>query len=273
MDVFVFRFDAKRLRRVARDYIGFLVASGHCCNELAILLPYIIYEHDIRHSNEFESAFILTRKFTVDRIIVSKIFEYWKLCSKFFKQYEDSSDQFIADLRRTFDPIAAEIKGAKWAAILRNTISFHYDPKHALAAFDRLHDDHPLNLMAGTLKGLTLFEFAEEISSRPIFEAAGNGDIEKGMEVVNTFVVRLVNEITTFHAEATKSIFKFHGMFFERNKMELRDRYCAAPGEVLVPISISSGYLNSIKSKKSTSKRKSKQRDRLPPGRSTRSAA
>lgn len=38
---------AKRLRAIPRDYLGFLVASGHCCNELAILLPYIIYEHDL----------------------------------------------------------------------------------------------------------------------------------------------------------------------------------------------------------------------------------
>lgn len=73
MDAFVFRFDAKRLRAIPRDYLGFLIASGHCCNELAILLPYIIYEHDLRRANEFETAFILTRKFTIDRILISKI--------------------------------------------------------------------------------------------------------------------------------------------------------------------------------------------------------
>ena len=78
MDGFVYRFDAKRLRAVPRDYLGFLVASGHCCNELAILLPYIIYEHDLRRANDFEIAFILTRKFTIDRILISKIFEYWE---------------------------------------------------------------------------------------------------------------------------------------------------------------------------------------------------
>ena len=76
MDAFVFQFDAKRLRTIPRDYIGFLVASGHCCNELAILLPYIIYEHDLTRANDFETAFILTRKFTIDRILISKIFEY-----------------------------------------------------------------------------------------------------------------------------------------------------------------------------------------------------
>ena len=108
MDAFVFQFDAKRLRTIPRDYLGFLVASGHCCNELAILLPYIIFEHDLKRANDFEIAFILTRKFTIDRILVSKIFEYEKLCSKFFKRHRASTDPFISELAKTFDPISAK---------------------------------------------------------------------------------------------------------------------------------------------------------------------
>jgi hypothetical protein len=251
MDAFVFRFDAKRLRKIPRDLVGFLVASGHCCNELTILLPYIIYEPDLKRANDFEIAFILTRKFTVDRIIISKIFEYGKLCSKFFKRHQRSSDTLVSELSKTFDPIASQIGAAKWAAILRNTISFHYDPKYALTALDRLHDDHPLHLMAGRLKGLTLFEFAEEITSRPIFEDAGNGDIRKGMGEVNAFIVQLVNKITTFHARATISMFKTYGMLSEPTKTTLHDRYCAAPGDVRVPFSISSAHLKTLKFKKS----------------------
>ena len=101
---------------------------------MAILLPYIIYEHDLRRANDFEIAFILTRKFTIDRILISKIFEYGKLCSKFFKCHQGSTDPFISELAKTFRPIAVKIKTAKWAAILRNTISFHYDPQHALTS-------------------------------------------------------------------------------------------------------------------------------------------
>lgn len=261
MDAFVFRFDAKRLRAIPRDCLGFLVASGHCCNELAILLPYIIYEHDLTRANDFETAFILTRKFTIDRILISKIFEYGKLCAKFCKQHEGSSEPYLAELIRAFEPIAAEIKAAKWAAILRNTISFHYDPQYALTSMDRLEDDHPLHLMAGRLKGLTLFEFAEEITSRPIFEAAGNGDIGKGMEAVNAFIVELVSTITTFHARATISMFRAHGMVSERIEMKLRNKYCAAPGDVRIPISVSSVYLKSQQSKKSPKRRKSARRD------------
>ena len=53
MDAFVFRFTAKRLRAIPSHYVGFLVASGHCCNELAILLPYIVFEHDLKRANDF----------------------------------------------------------------------------------------------------------------------------------------------------------------------------------------------------------------------------
>jgi hypothetical protein len=260
MDAFVFQFDAKRLRTIPRDYLGFLVASGHCCNELAILLPYIIFEHDLTRANDFEIAFILTRKFTIDRILVSKIFEYEKLCSKFFKRHRGSADPFISELAKTFDPIAAKIKAAKWAAILRNTISFHYDPEHALTSLERFDDSHPLRLMAGRLRGLTLFEFAEEITSRPIFEAAGKGDIGEGIDAASAFIVELVNTITTFHARVTISMFRNHGLVSERIQMKLRNRYCAAPGDVRIPISISAAYVKALQSKNLPKRRRSKRR-------------
>jgi hypothetical protein len=255
MDTYVFQFDAKKLRKIPRDYLGFLVASGHCCNELAILLPYIVFEHDLKRANDFESAFILTRKFTIDRILVSKIFEYEKLCAKFFKRQRGSTDPSISGLAKTFDPIATKIKAARWAAILRNTISFHYDPEHALTSLEQLDDSHPLRLLAGRLKGLTLFEFAEEITSRPIFEVAGSGDIGKGIDAANRFIVELVNAITTFHAGVTISMFKDHGMVSECIQTKLHNRYCAAPGDVRIPISISDAYVKALKSKKSPKRR------------------
>ena len=225
-------------------------------------MPYIIYEHDLRRANDFEIAFILARKFTIDRILVSKIFEYGKLCSKFFKRHDGSADPFLSELAKTFEPIAAKIKDAKWAAILRNAVSFHYDPQYALTSLDRLDEDHPLSLMAGQFKGLTLFDFAEEITSRPIFEGAGNGDIGRGMDVAHAFIVELVNAITTFHAQATLSLFGDHKVTWERTQMKLRNRYCAAPGDVRIPISITSAYVKALESKKLPKRRKSRQRVR-----------
>jgi hypothetical protein len=262
MDAFVFQFDAKKLRAVPREYLGFLVASAHCCNEIAILLPYIIYEHDLKRANEVEVAFILTRKFTVDRILISKIFEYGKLWSKFLKGHQRSADPFIAELAETFDPIAAKIKAAKWVAVLRNTISFHYDSQQALTSLDRLDENHSLRIVSGWLKGLTLFEFAEEITSRPIFELAGKGDIAGGIDAANAFILELVNTITAFQAHATISMFRKHGMVSERIQMKLRDRYCAAPGDVRIPISISEAYVKALRSGKLPKRRKSKRRVR-----------
>jgi hypothetical protein len=249
MDSYIFRFDAKKLRAIPRRYLGFLVASGHCCNELSILLPYIIFEHDLTNANEFEAAFILTRKFTIDRVIVSKIVEHGELCSKFFKANTEPSDAQLLELKEAYEPIAQKIKSAKWARIMRNKISFHYDQEQALNALDLLDDNHPLRLMAGTIKGLTLLEFAEEITSRPIFESAGGGDIGSGIDAAHVFIRDIVGEITRFQSQATITMFKSFGMVSERIKTELRDRYCAAPGEVRIPISISSAYLESRRPK------------------------
>ena len=251
MDAFIFRFDAKKLRAIDRRYLGFLIASGHCCNELAILLPYIMFEHNLKRANEFEAAFILTRRYTIDRILISKIVEYGELCLKFFKGSNRASDPLLLELSKNYDPIAVKIKSAKWARILRNKISFHYDPQYALEALDRLDDDHPMRFMTGRVKGLTLFEFAEEITSRPIFEAAGKGNIGSGMDAANAFIVDLVGAITAFHAQTTITMFNAYGMVSERSQMKLRKKYVAAPGDVLIPISISTATVQRVRSKKS----------------------
>jgi hypothetical protein len=247
MEAFRFCFDAKRLRAVPDRYLGFLIASSHCCNELAVLLPYAIFEHNLKNANDAECAFILTRKFTLDRILVSKIVEYGDLCSKFFKSTARSQDNLLLECKKRYEPIDAQLKSAKWARILRNKISFHYDPEQALSASRQLEDSHPLQFIAGRIKGITLFDFAEEIVSRPIFALAGGGDIGKGMDVTDKFTVKLVNLITEFHALTTINLFKSFGLLSERIESEIREKYCAAPGDFYVPLSISAAYLNSRK--------------------------
>jgi hypothetical protein len=250
VETFVYRFTASQLRAIPRRHLGFLIASGHCCNELAVLLPYIIFEHEIAQANETETAFILTRKFTIDRVLISKIVEYGDFCTKFFSAADSTSDPFAAELAKDYEPISAELKSAKWARILRNKVSFHYDREHASAAIESLDGDHPLKILAGKIKGVTLFDFAEEIVIRPVFEAAGNGDIGEGMDVAHKFIVTLVNSITSFHARAAKQLLRPLGMMTNYDRDTLRDQYCAAPGEIAMPISISSAYVEAVKSKR-----------------------
>jgi hypothetical protein len=103
---------------------------------------------------------------------------------------------------------------------------------------------------AGTIiKGVTLFDFAEEIVIRPIFEAAGSGDIGNGMDAAHSFIISLVNSITSFHARATKRLLRPHGMMTTFDRDTLRDEYCAAPGEIAIPISISSTYVEAVQTK------------------------
>jgi hypothetical protein len=144
METFIYRFTASQLRAIPKRHLGFLIASGHCCNELAVLLPYIIFEQDIAQSNETESAFILTRKFTIDRVLISKIVEYGNFCTEFFSGTDTNSDPFIAELVKDYELIAGELKSAKWARILRNKVSFHYDHKYASDAIEKLDGNNSL---------------------------------------------------------------------------------------------------------------------------------
>ncbi|MDH2382079.1 hypothetical protein [Bradyrhizobium sp. CER78] len=206
MEVFVFRFTAGDLRKIERQALGFLVASSHCCNELVSLMPYIVFEQSLESTNDVESALILARRYTIDRIIVSKIVEYHDLCQKFFRQ-DMMSDEFHRDLKKEYEQIATSLKAGDWARIQRNTMSFHYDAKFAAESLDKLDGSHPLRMILGRMSGVTLFEFSEEILSRPIFERARRGDIGEGMDAVARFIVRSIRAIRNFHSRAMITAF------------------------------------------------------------------
>ena len=75
----------------------------------------------------------------------------------------------MTELVTPYSAIVLKLKSAKWARILRNKISFHYDPRYALDAMMKLEDAHPLRMFLWQHRRThTLSEFAEEITSRPM---------------------------------------------------------------------------------------------------------
>ena len=250
MDAYIFRFNVDDLRKIESRALGFLISSGHCCNELVTLLPYIVFEQSLNNTNEVERALILVRRYTIDRIIVSKIVEYDEMCDKFFRENDLVGDDLYDGLKREYDLISATIKAQKWARILRNKASFHYDEKYATESLRKLDGDHPLRMIMGKMSGITLFEYSEEVLSRPIFEEAGAGDIAKGMEVVNRFILESIRAIRDFHARSMIDAFKKYGLVTERESTELREKYCGSPGADYVPLSISTEYASNARNAK-----------------------
>jgi hypothetical protein len=243
MDAYIFRFTVDDLRKIESRALGFLISSGHCCNELVALLPYIVFEQSLEDANEAGAALIIARRYTIDRVIVSKIVEYDELCQKFFREDGAASDEFYEALKVEYEQISSSIKAEKWARILRNKTSFHYDETFASDSLNKLDGAHPLRMILGRMSGITLFEFSEEVLSRPIFEGAGLGDIGNGMDVVNRFIIKSIRVIRDFHARSMISAFKRYGLITRRDSTELREEYCGSPGVDYVPISISAEYV------------------------------
>jgi hypothetical protein len=133
---------------------------------------------------------------------------------------------------------------------LRNKASFHYDEKYAADSLRKLDGNHPLRMVMGHMSGVTLFEFSEEILSRPIFEEAGSGDIGKGMDAVNRFILDSIRAIRDFHARSMVGAFKKYGLVTERETTELREKYCGSPGADFVPLSISTEYVSNARDEK-----------------------
>lgn len=138
METYVFKFSADDLRKIDSRVLGFLISSGHCCNELSAMMPFIAFEQSLQGANEVESALILARRYTIDRIIISKIVEYRILCEKFVGHQREVSSSFISSLKSDYEATVRVLAVPKWAKILRNKVSFHYDEKYALESLAEL---------------------------------------------------------------------------------------------------------------------------------------
>ena len=65
-------------------------------------MPYVAFEYSLENANEAEAAFILTRRYTIARIMISKIAEYDELCKDNFTKIQQTSapllESFVFEL-------------------------------------------------------------------------------------------------------------------------------------------------------------------------------
>lgn len=237
MEITAFRFTAKQLRSIHKDHLGFILASSHCCNELTSVGPYIIFEHDSETANEVEKSFILLRFFTLVRLQVAKIFEYRDLCNRYVKGIRATFPATAKRVSEQVKPISRKIDSARWAQTLRNKVAFHFDASYVVQALEQASPDDGLAFFVGRIRGLTSFDFADKILVNSMFTEAGKGNSELGNQIVLEWATDLRQDISAFHAKNMIEIFDSYGLLSKREKVELRDSYCAAMGTTTIPIS------------------------------------
>jgi hypothetical protein len=179
MDAYIFRFTVDDLRKIESRALGFLISSGHCCNELVALMPYIVFEQSLEDANEVEAALIIARRYTIDRVIVSKIVEYDELCQKFFRE-DGTPDDFYEALKVEYEQISSNIRAEKWARILRNKTSFHYDEKYASDSLNKLDGAHPLRMILGPMSGILYSSSQKRCLAVRFLKAQAPGILGKG---------------------------------------------------------------------------------------------
>ena len=237
MEVSVFHFSAEQFQKVHPDHIGFLIASSHCCNELICVMPYIIFEQDIEDANKVEKALINIRFFTIVRHQVSKIFEYRDLCNAYVGRIRKTFPHMAESVQEESKMISRRIQQAKWAHTVRNKIAFHFDAEYAADVLKNTPPDQELAFVVGNVRGLTAFDFADRVIVEAMFLEAGDGDSDLGRDVVKQWTIELQKQIEQFHAKITGRIFEQYGLFKNKELSEVRDAWCAVPGQVAIPLS------------------------------------
>jgi hypothetical protein len=78
--------------------------------------------------------------------------------------------------------------------------------------------------------------FADRILVASMFGEAGNGDQQVGADTVRKWTIELQRLITQFHAQTVQEVFSSYGLIGTPEEMELRDKFCANPGSVCIPL-------------------------------------
>lgn len=236
MKIHAFRFTAKQLRGFDPDHLGFVIAACHCCNELRAFTLYVIFEADSVRLLEAEKAMVTVRQLTILRSAVSKILEFDDCCLKYLKRIRTGYPELWGEMQSFYKPISDKIRAQAWARRLRNKVSFHYDQKYAFDSLSNLSESTDLSILLGPTDGLTVFSFAEEIVSTPIFVEAGDGDLKRGVETASEFAIEMQRKLTNFVAYVLTNSFKSAGLFQRDESVELRESYGAREGSVEIPI-------------------------------------
>ncbi|HEY5067107.1 MAG TPA: hypothetical protein VIJ04_20070 [Xanthobacteraceae bacterium] len=243
MEVSLFRFSARQLQTIHADHLGFIIASSHCCNELICVMPYIIFEQDIEEANEVERALINIRFFTIVRHQIAKIFEYRELCNDYVSAIRKTFPSLAESVREETKLISRRIGAAKWAQVVRNKVAFHFDDQYAAEILKQTPPDQELIFIVGKHRGQTAFDFADRIIVESMFVDAGNGDRELGLNVVKEWTIELQRQIEGSHARVVSQIFSQYGIFRNKELSEIRDAWCALPGQVAIPLSTRGGSI------------------------------
>lgn len=236
MKITIFQFTAKELRSIHSDHLGFLIASSHCCNELTAVMPYIIFEHDLSTANDAEKAFIRLRFYTLVRLQVAKIIEYRDLCNGYIGTIRKTFPGLAEKISDDAGAISRKIQSAKWAMTVRNKVAFHFDTKYALQVLNSVGNETLLKFMVGSIRGLTAFDFADQLICLAMFSDAGNGDESRGQDVVKNWTTELRLQILNFHSDITKDIFQQYGLMKKSEEIEIRQQYCGSRGSDFIPL-------------------------------------
>jgi hypothetical protein len=170
--------------------------------------------------------------------MVSKIVEFDNLCRKYLKKIEKTYPDTARIVTQEDGPVGRKVGANEWARRLRNKISFHFDQEHPHTGLNVVRSRSDFSFMAGPIRGVTVYNFAEEIVSISIFVEAGDGDLWKGVERARQLVTEVQSLIGSFTAEIIKRHFDQAGIFGHHETLELRERYCADPDEFELPLSV-----------------------------------
>lgn len=241
VEIFTFSFKAAELKKLPDVLLSFLIGSSHFCNEINSLITYQIFEHSDFKNSAAAKALVASRQLTLDRILIGKIYEYAKFCDELFNDKErmDAFEPFI-DVK-AINKIVKEILETKWAEMLRHKISFHYDQKFALKAARARADDEDLRFLAGHTKGLNLYEFAEEVLSRRVFEITGVGTFDSGYNASKQFIFDAFKKLLDYHAKFLMAVFEKFNIPLNREVERMPQEFSAKFGEYKTPIVVVKG--------------------------------
>jgi len=200
-------------------------------------MSYIIFEQDVEKANEVEKSLIDIRFFAIVRHQIAKIFEYRDMCNKYIGKIRKTFPSMAESVQKEASLISHRISTANWAQTVRNKVAFHYDMEYAAEILNRAPSDQRLAFIAGASRGLTAFDFADRIIVEAMFLEAGNGNSEAGRDIVRRWTIETQRQIERFHATIVGRLFEQNGLFQNEETGEIRDAWCATPGEIAIPLS------------------------------------
>ncbi|MBL4661907.1 MAG: hypothetical protein JKY19_16225 [Alcanivoracaceae bacterium] len=196
-----FTLSKKQLDSIPENERTLIFLLCHVASELAVLTKlFRICSADVEVKQKYFKEARDAQWLTIGRLLMGKIYEFWKLLEKSFfatKISKDYAPHFDQDTNAALDNLKKYFGSNNFIKTVHHNFAFHYSADQIKVGYGKLDKDDSLDAYLSITNVNSLYSFAESVVFRSMMESISPNDHAKAITSLldeTSKVIKWINE-------------------------------------------------------------------------------